>query len=567
MMQMDTLMTDHPVTAYAKAVSSGEIVAGPHVRNACARHLRDLERGGDRGLYFDEVAANRAFGFYRDVLRLGGGRHEGKPFLLLPWQQFVVGSLFGWKRADGARRFRTVYVETAKGSGKSPLAAGVGLLGLTADKEPRAEIYAAAVKRDQAKIMFRDAVSMVEQSQSLGRRLHLTGKTEKTAISNLKSGSFFRPIATENTGAGQSGPRPHVGILDEVHEHKTDAMVEMMVAGVKGRRQPIIFMITNSGSDKQSVCWTYHDYATKVCASVLDDDEFFAYVCALDDKDDPFRDRSCWAKANPSLGQTIDEGYLEKQVREARGMPSKQNVVLRLNFCRWTDADQAWIGKEAWESCEDETITAADLVGEPCVGGLDLSSKKDLTALALYFPKQNVALVEFWKPADTLLEAEDRDGVPYTIWRDQGHLTATPGKVVDYAFVAKRLGQISETYELRSVRFDRWRIDLLEVELDKRSVDVPLVQYGQGFKDMSPAVEELEKLILGDDFRVIFNPILRWNVASATIEEDASENRKFNKRKSTGRIDGLVALAMATAGGAEKPAPKSYVEASEMMVL
>ena len=169
--QPPATVCDDAATQYARGVVAGQRVAGPHVRAQCARHLKDIKEGGKRGLVWDIAASEKGQAFFADVLKLNGGNYEGKPFILLPWQQFVIGSIYGWQGSDGYRRFRSVYVETAKGSGKSPLAAGVGMKGLVADNEPRAEIYSAATKKDQAMILFRDAVAMVDQSPELKQRL------------------------------------------------------------------------------------------------------------------------------------------------------------------------------------------------------------------------------------------------------------------------------------------------------------------------------------------------------------------------------------------------------------
>jgi phage terminase large subunit-like protein len=162
-------------SAYAEAVVSGEITAGPHVRNACRRHLADLDRGNERGLWFDSRAADYAFSFFEDVLKLSEGQFEGQPFQLHTSQAFIIGSLFGWKQADGRRRFRRAYIEQGKGNGKSPLAGGIGLLGLCADNEAGSQVYAAAAKREQAGILFADAVKMVKQSPALAKRLEFSG--------------------------------------------------------------------------------------------------------------------------------------------------------------------------------------------------------------------------------------------------------------------------------------------------------------------------------------------------------------------------------------------------------
>ncbi|ENG9444899.1 phage baseplate assembly protein V [Salmonella enterica] len=295
-------------TRYAMDVASGKEIAGPDIRNSCKRHLKDLESCHARGLVWDTVTAQRAIDFFAKVLKLNGGEHEGKPFNLLPWQCFIVGSVFGWQNSDGYRRFRMVYVESGKGSGKSPLAAGIALYCLVADREPRAEVYAAATKKDQAMILFRDAVAMVDQSPALAQRINKSGGAGKEwNLAFLQTGSFFRPISSDD---GQSGPRPHCALIDEIHEHKNNQVVEMMRAGTKGRRQALIFMITNSGHDKTSVCYDYHEYGRKVAEGSVDDDSFFSFICSLDEGEDPFKDETCWKKANHPLQNMVTRAVI-----------------------------------------------------------------------------------------------------------------------------------------------------------------------------------------------------------------------------------------------------------------
>lgn len=592
-----TSTTDR-ATAYAKAVRAGRIVAGPHVRAACQRHLDDMKHGAARGIVFDTAAAARGIGFFEDVLRLAGGKFEGRRFDLLGWQAFVVGALTGWKRAaTGLRRFQTAYVETAKGSGKSPLGAGMGLYMLTADGEARPECYAAAAKKDQAKVAFRDAVAMVQLSHDLAARCLLSGGAEKNNIAYVAKGGFFRPIASEDRGIGQSGPRPHFALLDEIHEHPTSAMVEFMIAGLKQRTQPLVFMITNSGSDPRSVCGTYHDYGAKVCAGTIPDDSFFAYICGLDEGDEPFEDEACWIKANPSLPATPGTEYLRRQVASARGMPSKRNLVRRLNFCEWTEADSAWIDRPAWEKLLD-TFETDTLKGRRCWGGLDLSGKRDLTAFVVVWEPSGAdpywrAAAWLWTPDETIKEREERDRAPYALWRDEGHLIATDGKTIDYGFVAATIAEVFETHDLQSIAFDEYRIDSLRPELDEAGCPVDLVPHPQGFRRSRQSVDEagrprkdkaradddspglwmpgsidgLEALIDQDRLRIRRNPVLTWNAASAVIRESEEGNKKFNKRKATGKIDGVVALAMAVglatlainAKPAAPPTPQVFV--------
>lgn len=542
--------SDDPCTAYASEVASGQRIAGPDIRNACARHLKDLKEGKKRGLKWDVEESNKALRFYRNVLKLNGGDYEGKPFEPLPWQCFVIGSLFGWKAGDGTRRFRVAYVETGKGSGKSPLAAGIGLKGLTADGEARAEIYAAATKKDQAMILFRDAVAMVQQSPELSKRLTPSGGGQNIwNLAYMQTGSFFRPISSDD---GQSGPRPHMALIDEVHEHKTNTVVEMMRAGTKSRKQALIFMITNSGSNKLGPCWSYHEYGSKVAAGELIDDGFFSYICGLDENDDPIQDESCWYKSNPSLQDADLPGlkYLREQVTEARGMPSKESMVRRLNFCEWTGAESPWISADVWKAAGRE-FEWRELRGRRAWGGLDLSSTTDLTGLVFLVEPvldgEPWLLVPFaWLPEEDLQRKADHDRVPYVQWQTLGYLETTPGRAVSKRMVAQRLSALSEFFDVQSVAYDRWRIEDLLAMANDEGITLPnMVPFGQGYSSMSPAVEHFEALLLNNELAHPNHPVLNWCANNAICTADDAGNRKPSKEKATGRIDLIVAAIMA----------------------
>lgn len=561
-------------TDFALAVVKKQLVAGPDVRRAARRHLRDLRHGHKRGLHWDLSAAQFAIGFFEDVLVLNGGEFEGKPFLLAPWQAFIVGCLFGWKRADGYRRFRTAFIETAKGSGKSPLAAGIGLLGLVADNEARAEVYAAATKRDQAMILFRDAVAMVKQSPSLSARIEMSGRNEK--IWNLYYGStesFFKPISADE---GQSGPRPHVALLDEIHEHRNGNVVNMVRAGTKSRRQALIVMITNSGSDRNSVCWTHHELGVRIGKGEEENDAFFAFICSLDKGDDPFTDESCWAKVNPGL-DFIQEGqtdgipgrqYLREQVDDARGMPSKEAMTRRLNFCEWTQAISPWISWEVWDQARDP-VPMSVLRNRPCVGGLDLASTTDLTAFVLLFyptfedPHWRL-LPYFWIPDHQIEERERRDKVPYLAWIKTRDMETTPGRAISKLYILRRLQTICAYFDVRTIGYDRWRIqDFIQMGDDHDFQLPPMIDFGQGYMSMAPAVDEFERRLLGVDMPVMQsssdaqrvsveslrhdgNPVMTWCAGNTVVKADEANNRKPDKAKAIGRIDGIVAALIAT---------------------
>lgn len=562
--------SDDPVLAYAQGVVVGLIVAGPWVRFACRRHLDDLVHGPERGLTWSLDHALRAIGFFRDVLKLNGGEFEGKAFELLGWQAFCVGSLFGWLNADGFRRFRTAYMEIGKGAGKSPLAAGIGLYCLCSDQESRAEVYAAATKKDQAMILFRDAVAMVDQSPQLKARIVKTGGRACWNLGYNRTSSFFRAISSDD---GQSGPRPHCSLIDELHEHPNGNVCDMLKAGQKFRRQPLTIKITNAGFDRETVCYRDHEYSTRVVQGIDFNDKWFAYVCALDEgdepigpPDDPFKNRACWIKTNPSLGAVIRDDYIEGQISEALGMPGLLSLVRRLNFCEWVDAAHPWIEGPLWLKCESEFDALAELATcEEVVGALDLSGTRDLTALTLAGRRKDGTIItrtEFWTPLDTLHERARRDKVHYDVWVAAGHMVAPPGRAVDYAFVASRLAELTVMLPLYRVCFDPYRIAYLEPEIDKTGAEIELIAHPQGGYKTQPkldkygnpvpslwmprSIELLEKAVGEGRLCVQKNPCLTWNSASAVlVATDDKGNLIFSKRRSRGRIDGIVTTAMA----------------------
>lgn len=577
-------------TRYALAVDSGKIPAGSYVRGACRRHLDDLAHAEERGFHYDRTEAAEAIEFFETILKLNGGQFEGKPFLLFDWQDFIIGSIFGWKRiSDGCRRFRVAYIETPKGTGKSPLCAGIGLKGLVADGEPRAEIYAAATFRDQAMVLFRDAVAFYDQSPQLQDRLVASGSGAlRWNLAYLDKGSFFRVISSEKKG--QSGPRPHMALLDEIHEHRDGTIIEMLRAGFKFRRQPLSVMITNAGHDKTSVCWEYHDLGAKVACKQVENDEFFSYICTLDEDDlenDKYlTDESLWLKVNPSLAHGIPGyDYIRAQVREARGMPSKMATVKRLCFCQWTEAENPAIGKDVWFACEDKDYPVEALGRRKAWGGLDLSSADALTAFALIFepevrppfvatqeigeekPKlitipftqeELDELIEngidpfwrvkvwFWIPGIGLVQKADRDRVPYIAWRDAGFIKAIDRKTIEYDFVAFDIKELCTIFNVQKIAFDRWKMKDLKKELVRNGIELPeLIEFGQGFQSMSPAIRTFETKLIEGMLRHDGNPCLTWNAANVVAIEDPAKNKKYDKSRSTGHIDGIISTVMA----------------------
>lgn len=525
---------------------------GRWVRLACERHLRDLDEGPKRGLIWRPNLARHVVDFYRLWLRL----ENGEPFILQPWQAFIVGSLIGWETVDGYRRFRTAYIEVAKGNGKSPLAAGLGLYGMVADGEPAAQIYAAAVTQDQAAIVWRDADGMVERSPELSARVQRLAHN----LAVLSTGSFFRPISSERRGL--DGKRVHMALIDEIHEHPSPIVVDKMRAGTKGRRRALIFEITNAGYDRESVCWRHHEYSTKILEGVMDNDAWFAYIAGLDPCEkcrasgkefptdgcpdcDDWKDPSVWIKANPNLGVSISERYLQEQVDEAVGMPAKAAIVKRLNFGIWTESVEHAIPMDQWHAC-DGLPDEAEYAGRPCYGGLDLASTTDIAALALVWPLDDGSHVVrwwFWVPEEMVRLRRERDNLPYDQWVAEGWLEATPGNVIDYEAIRARINELAGRYRIVEIGHDPWNATNLVTNLQQDGAT--MVAIPQTMSGLSGATKALLALVQSGKLRHGGNPVASWMASNMAVRQDGAGNMKPAKDRSKGKIDGMVAAVMA----------------------
>ena len=530
-------------TQYAKDVGAGKIIAGKMVRQACKRHLKDLKRPKKDGLLWRPELAARAYSFFATLL-LAEGEHAGKPLILQPWQRFIVGSIFGWQSWDADanayyRRFRTAYVEIGKGNGKSPLAAGIALYLTTCDDEPSAEVYFGAVTRSQAKICFRDAVRFVESTPELRDIMQV----QAHAINYDRGGSFITTVSSE--GRSLDGKRVHAAIIDELHEHPSAEVVDKMRAGTKGRRQALIFEITNSGYNRESVCYKHHEASQAVLNNTTPNDTWFSYVSHCDEGDDPLNDESVWVKANPNIGVSITRKYLREQVAEAKAIPTRRNIVLRLNFCEWTQSDIRWTDLDKWDKGDAKLPEVEELTW---YAGLDLSTTTDLSALVLVAKHEGKVLVRpyFWTPLENIRSRAEKDRVPYDVWVREGYMRATEGNIVDYDAIRADINLIAERYRLGTIRYDRWNATQITTQLADDGFQ--MMAFGQGFASMSAPTKELERLIAGEQLVHGGNPVLRWMASNVVAQTDAAGNVKLDKGKSTERIDGIVALVMALAG-------------------
>jgi phage terminase large subunit-like protein len=506
-----------PVTQYALDVLAGRIVAGVLIRKACERHLGDLATGAARGLRFDVAAAQRAIAF-PELLKHYKGEWAGQPITLEGWEKFALGALFGWKRADGTRRFRSLYLEVAKKNGKTILAAIIAILLAFFDNEAGAEVYSIATKRDQAKLSWNDAKHLIAKNPWLNARLH----TYALSIADEGSASFFRPLGRDS-GDAEQGINAHGAIVDELHVIDDSDSIDNVETAMSARRQPLIVKITTAGKKRQSVWSDERADAVAVVEGRATDDSMLVMVYTLDEGDDPF-DEAVWPKANPNLGVSVSVDFLREQAAKAKRSPGKLAGYLQLRMNVPTQQAVKALDINEWDNCSgrpdgedyEDWIERVIPKGAVGYGGLDLASVRDLTALIIPFRDSDGfvdVLCRFWCPEDGIAERSRIDGVPYADWARDGWLIATPGNVTDYSYVRRELtGRyldgdriahdpdcLADRYEIAELGYDRWNATQLATEFTEDGATC--IQIPQTYAGLGPGWRELERLILDGKLR------------------------------------------------------------------
>lgn len=517
---------------------------------------------------FDEAKAQRAITFI-ESLKHTKGRWAGVRFELLPWQRNIIRDIFGTVRPDGFRQYRTAYIEIPKKNGKSELAAAVALYLLAGDGEIGAEIYGAAADRQQAAIVFDVAVAMVEQEPALKKRIKLIPSQRRMVY--LPTRSFYQVLSSE--AYTKHGINPHGIIFDELHAQPTRELWDVLTHGASDARdQPLTFAITTAGDDpdRTSIGWEIHSYAKKVLDGTINDPSFYAVIYGAAEDDD-WTDERVWKKANPSLGYTIQIERVREAFNRAKANPAEEKLFRQLRLNQWVKMHStSWLSLDDW----DATAGAVDheaLAGRDCFGGLDLSSKLDLTAFVLVFPPTDddpnyYVLPYFWIPRDTMKERIRTDRVPYDQWEKAGYITSTPGGVVDYDFVIKAIDEAARLYNIREIAFDPW--NATQTALKLADLGLTMVEARQGYRTMSPAMKEIEVLIHKELLRHGGHPVLRWNFSNVEVKADENDNIRPIKQRGSARIDGIVALinAMTRVIVHRAPKPSTYEEADLMVI-
>lgn len=492
--------------------------------------------------HYDAKAANGYVRFFELCLKHTKGEWSGQPFKLPAWQKKIIADVFGWKREDGTRRYRTVYIEVPRKNGKSTLCGGLGLLLTFADQEPGAEVYSAAADREQASIVFRTAKEMFAQSDEL----RAAGTAYKFSIvSNDFPQNVYRVLSAD--AYTKHGLNAHGIIVDELHAQPNRDLWDVLTTSTGARRQPITIAITTAGFDRNSICWELHEYARQVIDGTIDDPAFYPVIFAADEKDD-WTDEKVWAKANPNLGVSVKLDYLRTECKRAQMTPAYQNTFRRLHLNQWTQQDTRWLDIEAWNLCNG-SFDVKLLEGATAYGGLDLASSSDIAAFVLCIPNEKgepehyTWLPYFWVPEEKLIEKARKDRVPYDAWARDGLITATPGNVIDYDRIAHDIGELATRFQIREIAFDRWGAVQLSQQLT--GAGMTMVGFGQGFVSMSQPTRELLRVVLDKKLSHGGHPVLRWMADNLVVTQDPAGNIKPNKAKSREKIDGMVAGIMA----------------------
>lgn len=576
-----------PTTAWARDAVSGRLVVGELVALAAERHLRDLRDGSRRGLFWRPEIAARFLAFCPAVLSITEGAKVGQPFTLLPWHTFVAGNLFGWRTASGRMRFRRGWLETGKGQAKSPLMAAIGLYMMGWYGVKRAKVYAIGQDRATANVLFKDAVAMCRAAipgtdeedgdDSLVSRgeVVIRGEGDNAwKIERTESSSIFQALAN---GEAISGPRPTAVLADEIHEFKRNTSIETWLEAItKMPGDALMLLGTNTPAVDQLVGTAYSDAYQRVLRGEFRDDEAFAFIARVDKSDweTVFDNEAVWPKALPALNITFPIDNVRGRVNTARQLLSTAISVKRLYFGIPVGSSEYWIPEDAWRSVQGR-VDPDDLRGFPCWLSLDLSQKNDLTALTATWVDESGKLrckTWYWTVLDGLDDRARHDMAPYREYVEEGILTALPGAVIDYTFAAARVAELVAEHDVQFLCVDPAFIsvffrDCAAIGLpvwnwagkDTPSEDgLKVIRHMQGNKVsiglrsledeaqlcMPHSITRLEDAILKGEIIIDENHLTELCSMNAAMDEDGQGNRCFNKKRSRGRIDGLVTIAM-----------------------
>ncbi len=494
--------------------------------------------------WWDENEAGLSISFFHECLRHIEGRLAGKPFLLEPWQQAIIGNLFGWKRPDGTRRYREAFILVPRKNGKSPLAAGVALNVLFRDQEIGQQNYLAAADREQAAIVFRYASGMVAQEPELSNRCRIYGghaaAGQSRSIVVEEDGSFIRVLSAD--ADTKHGGTTHLAIVDELHAQPNRDLIDVLKTSLASanRLQPLMVYITTADFDRVSICNEKHDHARQVRDRIIEDREFLPVLYELAPEDD-WTSEDAWRKVNPNLGVSVSLDYLRRECEEAKRTPSYENTFKRLHLNIRTGQDVRWLSMESWDAC-GAAFEASRMEGREVVIGIDFGWRDDYAAMAVVWREGDVVFVlpHFWLPEEG---SRDKHVEPTRTFIDAGLVQITHGSSTDIGAIYRAIRQVQDKAAIASIVLDPNNARKQGQDLMDEGHDV--VEFVQNKANYNEPCRYLEQLLKNRQLRHGGHRVLRWMAANAASEEDGLGNIMPKKKKSAEKIDGIVALVMA----------------------
>lgn len=490
----------------------------------------------------------------------GADAGKGKKIMLRDWQKKIIRAVYDTVDASELREVRQAVLSMGRKNGKTALVAGLCMAHLCGPEAiSNGQLYSVAYDRGQAAVTFKLMYAMIRDDQQLTSRLNVL--TSQKQIIDPISGSEFTALSSESKG--KHGKSSSFIVFDELAQFGADReLYDIMMTSRGAHADPLVWCISTQAANDNAVLSELIDYGQKVNNGEIRDPKFKNFLFAVPDNADPW-DEANWYLANPALGDFRSLEEMRETAEKAKRMPNAESSFRNLYLNQRVSSEAQFIARDVWNTCGDAPGMDA-FYSSPVVAGLDLSAKNDLTALVLVAPDGDGVfhtLPFFWKPADLVRDHADRDRVPYDVWAKSGDLLTCPGKVMDYRSVALKIMELREDMDITAVKFDRWNMEAMRTALEdcgcpvwEEGKDTPLsgglrlVPHGQGFKDMTKAVEALEDCLLSGRLRHGLHPVLTMCAGNTRVVMDGAGNRKFDKQKATGRIDGIVALSMALNG-------------------
>lgn len=523
--------TNKTYIQYPVDVISGNVIAGKHIKKACERFFSLMD--DDRYMFLEEKV-DKVIRLYHH-LRHFKGRHSGKPFVLEPWQEWIIASIYGfYNKSDGSRLTQTVYIEVARKNGKTALAAGIGLNALINDDEDGAEVYFAANSKDQVKISAWPLCSNFAKAFD-PKEKYL--KVYRDTINFDKTISWLKVLAADSTKL--DGPNPSTFILDEYHAAKSNSLKAVLESGQGTRDNPLEIIITTAGFDKLGPCYELRTTATEILNGLKEDDSFFMAIYSLDENDD-WKDEVNWIKSNPNMDVTVKSSYLRKEVRKAMNTPSDEVNVKTKNLNMWCDSSDVWIPDDYILACSRKVDLDDFTMKDDCFAGIDLSSTSDLTCVSFMIPKDGKFYFKtlYYLPEEALETKKNKE--QYSEWVRLGFLKLTPGNVVDYDYILDDILSVDKRLYIVKVGYDSWNATQFVINATDKGL--PMEPVSQSIGNFNRPTKEMERVILSGNVVIDNNPITRFCFRNVVMKLDHNGNTKPSKEYRDKKIDGVISM-------------------------